>query len=204
MNSIALLIDTTTLPAFQQSLREAGHELRGNPDYSALLSTLQQMFPGQLFDPKLAFTAVNFDNVAQKKFVSFLEHQLDFIVDQTDFRDAFVLPDRKSNYQRLSTKMAYVAGLLARRKPHLVAVTDAFEIYYPLLDIVQNREGRATLAFFKSGLEARWERVGLYSGESQIKFIDLDPYASKIICTNLASVQSSASRKTGLGNLRIP
>lgn len=200
MSQVALILDTTTLPAFQQSLRDSGHVVTGNPDYSALLDALQPMFLDKVFEPRLAFVAVNFDNPAQKKFVSYLEHHLSFVVDQTDFRDAFILPDRKSGYQRLSTRIAYVAGMLSARKPELVVVSDAFDVYYPLLDIVQNRGGRVTLAFFRSALEPRWERVGLFTNDSPIKFIDLDSYARKIIGANLTS-QGFPGRRTGLGSL---
>jgi hypothetical protein len=203
MRQIALVLDTTPFPAFQQKLKDAGRDVRGNPDYGALQDALQPMFPDATFEPKLAFVAVNFDNAPQKKFVSYLQHQLKFIVDQTDFRDAFVLPDRQSDYQRLSTRIAYVAGMLSQKKPNLLVVTDAFDVYFPLLDLAQNRGGTVQIAFFKSAMESRWDRVGLFQRDSLIEFIDLDPFAKTIIGVDLGSSQGLSGPRSGLGSLRI-
>lgn len=199
---LTLLVCAPSVFAFWQAAKDSGHRVHGNPDYQSLLDVLQTHFPNRVFDPKLAFVAINLEKESQKKFSGFLHH-LGFLVDITDFRDAFILPDRTTSYQRLSTRITYVAGLLAHKKPHLVVVTDAFDVYYPLLDIVQNRGGEATVAFFRSGLETRWERVGLFSEESPIKFVDLDPYAQEIIGVDLKSKKDSGARKGGLGSLKV-
>jgi hypothetical protein len=200
--NLPLLVDATPVFAFQQYLKDHDFSVQGNPNYAALLDALKSEFPDDEFNPKLAFVAISFDNEGQKKFCGFLQ-RLGFIVDPTDYRDAFILPDRSSPYQRLSTRVTYVAGLLAQKRPHIVVVTDAFDAYYPLLDLVQTRGCKVTLAFFRSALEPRWQRVGLFNEDSAIKFVDLDSYAKAIIGADLASSSGAAFGKTGLGSLKI-
>jgi hypothetical protein len=200
---LPLVLDTTPIFAFHQFLKDHDFPVQGNPNYGALLDALKEEFPGDQFNPKLAFVAISFDNEGQKKFTSFLQRQLGFIVDATDYRDAFVLPDKSSPYQRLSTRITYVAGLLAQKRPDLVVVTDAFDVYYPLIDLVKTRGGKATLSFFRSALEPRWQRAGLFNPDSPIRFVDLDPYAKAIVGADLASAQGVATGNTGLGSLKI-
>jgi hypothetical protein len=201
--NLPLLLDTTPIFAFQQYLKEHDFPVSGNPNYIALVDALRDEFPGEEFKPKFAFVAVSFDNEGQKKFLAFLQHPLGFLVDATDYRDAFILPDRSSPYQRLSTRITYVAGMLAQKKPHIVVVTDAFDVYYPLLDLVQTRGCRVTLAFFRSALEHRWQRVGLFNADCAIKFLDLDRYAKAIIGADLASSSGTSLAKTGLGSFKF-
>jgi hypothetical protein len=167
-----------------------------------LIEALRKEFAESTFQPQVAFVAVSFDNEGQKKFCAFLQHQ-GFTVDATDYRDAFVLPDKSNPYQRLSTRVTYVAGLLASKKPDVVVVTDAFDTYYPLLDLVQNRGGNVTIAFFRSGMEPRWQRVGLMNEDSPIQFRDLDSYAKSIVGADLGSNQISPLGRTGLGGLKF-
>jgi hypothetical protein len=200
--NLPLLVDATSIFAFQQYLKDHDYSVQGNPNYAALLDALRCEFPENDFNPKLAFVAISFEHEGQKKFCTFLQHQ-GFIVDPTDYRDAFVLPDRSSPYQRLSTRLTYVAGMLSAKRPHLVVVTDAFDTYYPLLDFVQTRGGKVSLAFFRSGLEARWQRAGLFNDDSPIHFVDLDLYAKSILGADLGSRQGPPIGKTGLGSLKI-
>lgn len=197
-----LLVDATSIFAFQQFLKEHDYPVQGNPNYAALLEALHHEFPEGEFNPKLAFVAISLEHEGQKKFCSFLQRQ-GFIVDPTDFRDAFILPDRSSPYQRLSTRLTYVAGMLSVKRPHLVVVTDAFDTYYPLLDFVQSRGGQVSLAFFSSGLETRWQRANLFNNDSPIKFVDLDPYARSILGIDLGSRAVRLTEKTGLGSFKI-
>jgi hypothetical protein len=201
--NLPLLVDTTSVFAFHQYLKDHDYPVQGNPNYAALLDAIKTEFPDDEFNPKLAFVAVSFENEGQKKFSTFLQHQLGFIVDATDYRDAFILPDRSNPYQRLSTRITYVAGMLSPKRPHIVVVTDAFDVYYPLLDLVQNRGGKVSIAFFRSGLEARWPRAGLFNDDSVIKFVDLDPYGKTIIGSDLASVRGPSIGRSGLGSLKI-
>jgi hypothetical protein len=200
---LPLLLDTTPIFAFQQYLRDHDFPVQGNPNYGALVDALREEFPDDEFNPKLAFVAISFDNEGQRKFTGFLQRQLGFIVDATDYRDAFVLPDRSSPYQRLSTRVTYVAGMLSQKRPHIVVVTDAFDVYYPLLDFVKTRGGKVTIAFFRAALEPRWQRAGLFNEDSLIKFVDLDPYAKEIIGADLASAQNISAGNTGLSSLKI-
>jgi hypothetical protein len=203
--NLPLLVDATSIFDFQLYLKEHDFSVQGNPDYAALLDALNREFPDDDFDPKIAFVAISFDHEGQKKFVGFLQ-RLGFIVDPTDYRDAFILPDRASPYQRLSTRITYVAGMLSHKRPHIVVVTDAFDVYYPLLDLVKNRNCQVTLAFFRSRLENRWQRVGLFDKDKEpgtIQFLDLEPYAKTIIGADLVSSAGGALGKTGLGSLKI-
>jgi hypothetical protein len=197
-----LLVDTTSVFAFQQYLKDHDFPVQGNPNYGSLIAALERQCSDEELAPKLAFVSISFEHEGQKKFCSFLQHQ-GFIVDATDYRDAFVVPDRSSPYQRLSTRITYVAGLLSPKKPHLVIVTDAFDTFYPLLDFKETRGGQVTLAFFRSGLEPRWHRTGLFDSNSPIGFIDLDPYAKGILGTDLGSAHMQTTGRTGLGSLKL-
>jgi hypothetical protein len=158
-----------------------------------------------------AFVAINPEHEGQQKFCAFLRGQ-GFTVDETDFRDAFVLPNREHSYQRLSTRLAYISGMLAapydkkgkpRELPHLVVVTDAFDMYFPLLDYAQNRSGRATIAFFRRGMEDRWQRAGLFDDDSPIKFWDLSEDAKAIVGADLTSSLGSKEGGKGLANFKL-
>jgi hypothetical protein len=197
-----LLVDATSVFAFQQFLKDRDFPVSGNPNYGNLIDVLRKEFPENDFDPMLAFVAISFDNEGQKKFVTFLHHQ-GFIVDVTDYRDAFILPERTNPYQRFSTRITYVAGLLAAKRANLIVVTDAFDTYYPLLDFVQTRKGKVTIAFFRSGMEARWQRVGLFDDDSAIKFVDLEPHAKAIVGVDLGSKKGRDDAKMGLGSLKV-
>jgi hypothetical protein len=200
--SLALLVDTASIFSFRQSLEGRDFPLQSNINYAALLDALHLKFPDQEFDPKLAFVAIDPENEGQKKFINFLQHQkMGFMVEPCDYRDAFILPDRASHYQRLSTRVTYVAGMLARQHPHLVVVTDAFDVYYPLLDYVEVRSGEVSLAFFRSGLESRWHRTGIFDRDSKIGFVDLDPYAKAIIGGDLVSTGPAIERR-GMANIK--
>lgn len=170
---------------------------------------------GTPYEKMLAFVAINPEHEGQQKFCAYLRGQ-GFTVDETDFRDAFVLPNREFPYQRLSTRLTYVAGMLTapydkdqngnlrdRAIPDLVVVTDAFDVFYPLLDYVQNRRGQATIAFFRRGLEDRWQRAGLFDADSPIKFCDLSDNAKAIVGADLASSLGAKEGGKGLADFTL-
>jgi hypothetical protein len=206
--STALLVDATAVFAFQGYLKQREYAVQGNINYGALLDSLRQEFPRTDFSPMLAFAAINPDNEAQQKFVEYLRGR-GFNVDLTDFRDAFIVPDRESPYQRLSTRITYVAGLLALRKearsaqrssPDLVVVTDAFDAYHPLLDYANVRGGHVTIAFFRLGMEDRWRRSGVLekTDDQPFKFRDLNKYAKDILGVDLGYMGSRTEGGIGL------
>jgi hypothetical protein len=90
-----------------------------------------------------------------------------------------------------------------RELPHLVVVTDAFDVYYPLLDYVQNRKGQATIAFFRRGMEDRWQRAGLFDEDSPITFCDLSDDAKPIVGVDLASSLGAKGEGKGLADFRL-
>ena len=198
----ALLVDTSAVFAFQQFLRAHDYPVQGNIDYGALLASLRQRLGREEFSPMFAFVAVNPEHEGQRKFINFLS-QKGFIVDETDFRDAFILPNRESQYQRLSARMTYLAGMLATKRSDLVVVTDAFEVHGPLADYAENRGGKVTLAFFRRGMEERWQRTGIFEGESLIEFIDLSPDARRIIGVDLGSSGRTDSSRSGLAGFQV-
>lgn len=215
--SLALLVDATSVYAFQKHLKDDGYSVQGNINYGALLDALRKEFKddmdansnNNLFDKMLGFVSINPEHEGQQKFCAYLQGQ-GFTVIETDFRDAFIVPDRKTEYQRLSSRLTYVAGMLTapyasnsegnpikREIPHLVIVTDAFDTYYALLDYVQNRNGRVTIVFFHSGMEERWRRAGLFDEDSPIEFCDLSQYAKAIVGVDLGT--SLGAKKGGKG-----
>ncbi|MBU0718668.1 MAG: hypothetical protein KJ749_10505 [Planctomycetes bacterium] len=209
--SSALLVDTTSVFSFQQYLKKHDYPVQGNINYGALLESLHRNFPNGGFNPMLAFVAINPEHEGQQKFCAYLRNQ-QFIVDETDFRDAFVIPDKESPYQRLSTRIAYLAGMLAqkydqrggkRTLPHLVVVTDAFDVYYPLLDYIQNRGGAVTVAFFRRGLEDRWQRAGLFDEDSDVQFCDLSVDARVILGVDLGSTLGQRKGGSGLADFEL-
>lgn len=229
---LALLVDATSVFAFQQYLKQHDYPVQGNINYGALLDALSRsaielllasgpqlrskLGPRHVgssspFDLMFAFVAINPEHEGQQKFCSFLRGQ-GFTVDETDFRDAFIVPNREYPYQRLSTRLAYIAGMLAapydklgnqRELPHLVVVTDAFDVYYPLLDYVKIRKGQVTIAFFRRGMEDRWQRAGLFDGNSPINFHDLSNDAKVIVGADLASSLGAKEGGKGLADFKI-
>ena len=208
---LALLVDATSIYAFQRDLKESGNPVQSNPNYGALMDSLLNKFEGDRFAPMLAFVAINPEHEGQQKFCAFLRGQ-GFTVDETDFRDAYIVPDRTSPYQRLSTRLVYIAGMLTaprdkqgdeREIPHLVVVTDAFDVYYPLLDYVRHREGKATITFFRWGMEDRWHRAGLFDKDSPIKFCDLNDDAKAIVGVDLGSSIGAKKGGRGLADFKL-
>ncbi len=208
---LALLVDATSIFAFQQKLKDHGDSVQGNINYGGLMDSLYNKFGVEQFVPMLAFVAINPEHEGQQRFCSFLRGQ-GFTVDETDFRDAFIVPDREYPYQRLSTRLAYIAGMLTapfdrngvkRESPHLVVVTDAFDVYYPLLDYVQHRQGKATMTFFRLGMEDRWQRAGLFDEGSPIDFCDLSDDAKAIVGVDLGSSIGVEKGGRGLADFKL-
>ncbi len=203
-----LAVDATPLFDFHKSLSDKKLSRQAAIDYRMLDEALVQANRGT-FGQKIAFVSINKEHDGQRKFCDFLASVLQFTVDETDYRDAFVTPNRLESvqYQRLSTRITYLAGLLVQRQetpPPLVVVSDAFDLYYPLLDYVQNRGGRVSIAFFRSGMEERWNRVGLFSEESPIRFIDLSDFAESILGVDLSlAPERNQKEGGGLGSIQL-
>lgn len=240
-----LEIDTTSVFAFQQFLKQQDYPIQGNINYGALLDALHgavnespsavqsRSLPSNSvprsrlssrttavtrngpepvrFNHMFAFVAINPEHEGQQKFCAFLRSQ-GLTVDVTDYRDAFVLPNREHPYQRLSTRLTYMAGMLSapydrdgnrRQLPHIVAVTDAFDVYFPLLDYVQNRGGQASIAFFRRGMEDRWQRAGLFDDDSPITFLDLSDDAKAILGADLSSSFNPREGGKGLADFQL-
>jgi hypothetical protein len=192
----ALLVDTTSIYDFQQYLKHNHYRVYANIDYGALLDSVSHNYEKamnlptsqedeEIFNPMLAFVAIDPEHEGQRKFTKFLEETLGFTVDETDYRHAYVVPNRESHYRRLSTQLTYSMGLLAAKKQDLVVVTDAFDTYFPLLNYAE-RGGNVTIAFFKRGMEDRWARTGLFENNSPIRFLDLSVDSGSIVGADLS------------------
>lgn len=229
---LVLALDATTLFDFHQTLKQQNPSAQSNIDYRALLDGLNQLIApdtgvgrmignrdgsghgdgsgrgdGSCFERMIAFASINREHEGQQKFCAFLR-SIGFTVDETDYRDAFINPDRSAQqYQRLSTRIAYLAGLLVQKgrnhQPHLVVVTDAFDVYYPLVDYVQRRGGQATIAFFRSGMEERWSRVGLFDNDSPVMFQDLSEHSERIMGVDLSLSSGRSTSRDGLASLEF-
>jgi hypothetical protein len=197
-----LALDSAAVYDHVRRLREQKVANSGNPDYAALLEAVCRRSHSD-FTQKLAFVAVNPEHEGQQKFCSYLQDALGFLVDRTDYRDAFIIPGREHPYQRLSTRITYVLGLVAHMRPEFVIVSDAFDIYYPLIDFVTNRGGRASIAFFRSAMEDRWQKAGLFDPDSPIEFIDLSEDSKQILGVDLGSSIRSGVKQGGLAALKI-
>ncbi len=206
--STALLVDTTSIYALQKTLKDHKYSVQGNINYGALLESLRKEFPPGSFKPMIAFAAVDPESDTQRKFVDYLAK--DFLVDQTDYRDAFILPDKETQYQRLSTRIAYVAGMLAVPRsaagnqrsapPDLVVVTDAFDTYHPLMDYANNRGGKVSIVFFRAGMEDRWRRTGILDENkvAKLEFRDLSDRSREILGVDIGFTRVPAKGGTGL------
>jgi hypothetical protein len=198
-----LALECSAIYDYVLRLREQKIAVPGNPDYGALLKSICNRTGVTTFDQRVAFVAVNPTHEGQQKFTSYLSDHLHFVVDGADYRDAFVVPGRECPYQRLSTRLTYLLGLLAHKKPRVIVVSDAFEVYYPLLDLVTNRGGSATIAFFRGAMEDRWQRVGIFDTDSPVSFVDLSEDARLILGVDLGSSLTRPFGKSGIGSIQF-
>jgi hypothetical protein len=139
----------------------------------------------------LAVATIDPDSEGQARFISAIS-KLGILVEPVDFRDASVtLPlmgdlDRseKRYVRTLAPNIAFAIGLVASRSSaEVVVVTRAFELYRPLVAMVQNekRRGKAAIAFFRRFLDPRFGIAGLFEPDSPVKFIDLDPFSERLV-----------------------
>jgi hypothetical protein len=157
----------------------------------------------------LALVGIDRANQQQQRFVDAVRHA-GFDVDTVDFRETFPSTPpsltRREAEARLSpcfsTRIAYIGGLLARHmEASLLVVGHGFELYAPLLDLSYRLNRRVGLAYFKTLLEYRWQRVDAVSnpnGDSGMKFFDLDPYCKDIFGIDL-EIRSGNSREVQAG-----
>ena len=202
--------DTQHLYWVQKAAAQKGGT--GRPtDYEALASVLRSETEGAgVGSPSVVYAPVALDprSDSQRRFVDALRG-LGIAADPIDYRHTFVsLPggphgDRLDKpVSTLAPWLIHAVGLMARHaEPTVVVVSGGFEPYWPLLDFVNNRGGRAFIAFFRRYLDARWTQfAALGEAGSPIGWIDLEPAAAEILGCEFASPGGSAEAPgTGLG-----
>jgi len=91
---------------------------------------------------------------------------------------------------RLSFLLGGVAAGISRSSrsrvtgAELLIVAHHFELKDSLLELVA-RGAKVGIAFYRSLMEARWERIGLFAANSPIKFYDLDAHVEKVTTLGL-------------------
>lgn len=140
----------------------------------------------------------------QKRFLSMLQHA-GFEPDTCHFRDAFAsLPPGRAPSEQggrspvsFSSRMAYIAGLLARHDdPNFMVVTHSFELCAALTDLARRTEGRVGVAYFSSLLDYRWRFAGLGDADkSNIEFFDLDECGEYLLGIDIATEEQREQRE---------
>ena len=202
------LVDTASLfHAGEAIATESGSEKRLSPRYDVLLRKLGEFRALKRWpkaDLNLALAAVDRNNPQQQRFLEALR-RAGFDVDAVDFRETFPsVPPSLSRKEEgrpapsFSARIAYVAGLLARRPDaSLLVVTHAVELLPLLLDLTERlKGGRVGVAYFGSLLEPRWRRLkDLQLGEDGIvpELFDLDDASQEIFGVDISTSTNSAS-----------
>lgn len=195
------LVDTASLfHAGEAIAGEFGGEKRLAPRYDALRRTLERHRTDAGW-PKasanLALAAIDLSNLQQQRFIEALQ-RAGFAVDAVDFRETFPsLPPTLSRREAenrpapsFATRIAYISGLLARHPENsLLIVAHAFELYAPLLDLSHRING-VGIAYFRSLLEYRWQRLPVVQSGSEdggLRFFNLDHCSSEIFGVDIAT-----------------
>jgi len=205
------IVDTLFLFSVSESTKESAGK-HAPLAYAELLGVLNDARPPLGFraaDLTFAVAAVDPVSDSQKRFLEALT-RLRINVEGVDFRHAYVSTPRAGGVDRsdhsvssLAPNLCYVLGLIAgRMKPEAVVVTGSFDVYWPLMDFVAKRGGRAALAFFRRFLDPRWSQVGLFEESSPIRWIDLEPHAQRLLGIELGSpISSQFSGPRGLAGI---
>jgi hypothetical protein len=167
--------------------------------YQAILSVCERIRAKHSMRPAdatIASMAVDLRSEKQLRFVDALK-KMGITVDPIDYRWAYVgsagnhNDDQDRPPSSLAPQVTYILGLLAGRaeatgvKAEVLVVAGVFDIYRSLLDFVQNRGGKAVLAFPRAMLDHRWAWQGLGTAECAIEYEDLEPDAEEIFGVRL-------------------
>lgn len=130
----------------------------------------------------------------------------------TDFRNAFpsLAPGQSMseatgrNTTSLVPQISYILGTLSSHcrpeaQPHILVISHAFELLGPLADLA-DRGAKVGLAFVRSGLDPRWERLrqGDRFKGSEIRFFDLDEFAEELVGNGLPGSASPVAQAARL------
>jgi hypothetical protein len=182
-----------------------GREGRGDArlDYEALNDELTAK-AGANFDPALFFTTYDAHNEGQQKFLTFLQ-RLRWQVETLPIWDADPLPkdapwersDRRSEFIRFDSSIAFALGRLVGRRDKIVIVSDSFALAQPMLAAAEYDEAEIILAFFERQLDPRWLPI-LKGANCNITFWDLDEESAAIFGREYTNKRSA----TGLARLK--
>jgi hypothetical protein len=172
-------------------------------DYEALSDELVAK-AGANFDPALFFTTYDARNEGQEKFLTFLQTRLRWKVETQPVWDADPLPkdapwertERRNEFIRFDSSIAFALGRLVGRRDKIVIVTDSFALAQPMLAAAEYDEAEIILAFFERQLDPRWLPI---LRENRITFWNLDEESEAIFGREYPSRRRSA---TGLAHLK--
>ena len=208
------LVDASSLFEAGAALAEFSADKQRRPAQYDVLRNCLDRFRREAGWPNastyLALAAVDPANPQQQRFVDAVRHA-GFEVDVVPYRDTFpslppgVSPSAMSRRDpdnrptpSFAARIAYIAGLLARHEDaSLVAVSHAFELHGPFLDLSQRLRGRRIgFAYFRSLLDYRWQRSEILNADRSgdgPKFFDLDPYSQEIFGVNIDTRTSTTT-----------
>ena len=162
----------------------------------------------------IAYVSIDSHSEAQKRFLDAL-NAISIEQEPLDYRHAFVFDYRQpfvtwgtgDRGERpvvsLSAQICYLLGLLAERGDAEVVVwSPSFDLYHPLLDFVEVRNGKAVIAYFRPFLDPRWAQEGLFDDASPIRFYDLQDHAQQLVGVDLKQIEEKTVRRaSGLRRL---
>ena len=133
------------------------------------------------FEPALFFTTSDTQNEGQQKFLTFLQSRIRWTVEPRPVWDADPLPkdapwergERRNEFIRFDSSIAFALGRLLDRRQRIVVVTDSFALEQPMSAAAEYGSAEIVLAFFGRQLDPRWLPI-LKGSEVKIKFWDLD------------------------------
>lgn len=194
------IIDTQQIFGVLEYLKQQGKPAVFN--YKELLDLLSEVRRNRRYrEPDATFAAVSrdFRSQPQERFVEALK-RLQITVGSYDFRACSVSPGEKTSaleghnqIQTLTAPISYLLGLLADRKdPEVVIISGSFDLFYPLIDFVTARKGKATLLFFRNFFDSRWMQKwedfpGLFNPDCPIGWGELDANSERLLGISLAA-----------------
>ncbi|HEY7244095.1 MAG TPA: hypothetical protein VH678_09460 [Xanthobacteraceae bacterium] len=175
----AALIDGTAL--YFRS-REGRSEQSERLDYEALNRKLIDVSGAVSFEPAIFFTTYDAQNENQAKFLAFLQTRLRWQIEPRPVWEADPLPkeawergERRSEYIRFDSSIAFALGRLVERRDGIIVVTDSFGLAQPMLAAAEYKGAEIGLGFFSRHLDPRWLPI-VRGGDDKISFYDFDEY----------------------------
>jgi hypothetical protein len=155
--------------------------------------------------------SIDTNSEGPRRFMEMLKHA-GFDPDASHYRQTFISPPPGRNQidasakpiTSLSSRISYIAGLMARHKgAQLLVVSHAFELYGPLIDLQRRLDsegkGRVGIAYFSSLMDQRWKSTGLMDKKSGIEFFDLEDYSDELVGLELTDRSTpTADDRVGL------